>query len=710
MSYHSFNSKNHSSRNVNKEQGSVRKAFSAWLIENYGTSYLSEIKKQRSRKEAQHLKRTISASPTDRKSQVPVVGIVGGGFAGLYSGLMLQSLGIECEVFESSNRVGGRIDTWYSSEYDPKSKNNDGLYGEVGGMRVPQFSEDMLPVQQLALSLNSVLKRNKLEDKVVNWRKFYYNSDVQRLRYNNMKEAITADDAATNSLNFGIDKGGDLPMVWVTEVIPEKGDPYLPINKVLDKVNERFITAINESFAKGFKLLMEFDNYSMWAYLTNVFTLGELGEYYNPEMGEKTDCLSYNVASYLETLNAGTGMYSVSFVEMVIAVYDWGGSKNPYDKKDEDIYMITVDKGMQHFPDACRTVLDLDQGILPSDGHRAQIEIGMIPGLKGEKGYSPSNLTKDAQAPSTVPSADAPDPLPGKPSVKKQRVFMKHKVVQVNHDPSLFDNHGGMKITIEKEVDGTKKTQTIEKQFPYVISTLPNGAYLNGALKTNFFDKLSFAKARALRESNYMPAFKAFITFKTQFWVKLGKRQGKGLGVAVTDRPNRQVVYPSYGYEATGGVLQIYSWAQDAERMGALTDKERINECLKGIAYLYPEVDVYAEYAEYHPEKTTKTWFWDNHAGGGAFALFAPGQFKNLYPTLLTPEFNGCLNIAGECCSVHHGWIVGALDSAYNAVNNILQQAGATDKINLMERTWGTLTSPDIAARKKNAEVLVNTK
>ena len=41
-------------------------------------------------------------------------------------------------------------------------------------MRLPQFSADMLPVQQLALAVNAVLKRNGLEDQMITWRKFYY--------------------------------------------------------------------------------------------------------------------------------------------------------------------------------------------------------------------------------------------------------------------------------------------------------------------------------------------------------------------------------------------------------------------------------------------------------------------------------------------------------------------------------------------------------
>lgn len=686
MSYLSGEPYKKNIKNKSLSSRSAKKAFSDFIIKNHGADYVEQLKKQRSKKVPQKLMESLG-DPLDKTT----IGIIGGGFAGLYAGLILQSLNIDCEIFEASERVGGRIDTWYSTNYDSKDKNKAGLYGEVGGMRIPQFSDDMLPVQHLALSLNAVLKRNKLDDYMVKWRKFYYNSDVQRMRYNNMKAPVLAKNASLNPLNFGVNKGGDLPMVWVTPKKDKNGKKYLPVNKILDMVNGPFLDKINESFEKGFKYLMKFDNYSMWAYLTNVFTLGQLGDYYDPKMGKKSDNLSYNVTSYLETMNVGSGMYSVSFVEMVLAVYDWNGSLNPYDKSDPNIYMVTVDKGMQNFPEACRQVLNLDKGVLPEDGYRAQQLIGMIPGVNGDVGYSPKNLTPAAKPPKSVPKADAIPPVKGKPSSSKQRVFMNHKVTSVEYDPSLFHQNGGMKVTIKND-RGTK-----HKTFPYVISTLPNGAYLNGQLKTNFFDNLSFAKARAIRECNYMPSFKAFLTFNNQFWAKLGKRKNAGLGVGTSDRSNRQIVYPSYGYSAKQGVLQIYCWAQDAERLGALTDRERINECLKGIQYLYPEVDVYKAFAGYDPEVTTKTWFWDNHANGGAFALFAPGQFKSLYPTLLTPEFNGCLNLAGECCSVHHGWIVGALDSAYNAVNNILQQAGAHEKIKQLEMTWASLTKPDVA-------------
>jgi monoamine oxidase len=707
------------SKTSQAQHGSMRRAFSEWIIRNYGQGYLDEMAKQRRRKAAKTFKPMLKAAAPGKATEMPMVGIIGGGFAGLYSGLMLQSLGIEFEIFEASDRVGGRIHTWYSTDYNEGKKEASGLYGEVGGMRLPQFSPDMLPVQQLALAVNAVLHRNGMDDKMVYWRKFYYDSPVQRLRFNDMQQPITKAELGNikgnpvNPLRFGEKQNGDLPMVWVkratrpvkTEYM-EANAPYYPADLALSIVMTPFIDMINKSFEEGFKELMKYDEYSMWGYLTTVFKLKDMGVYYDPEMGNPEDSLPFSVASYLETTNVGSGMYSVSFVEIILAAYDWGGSKDPYRPSDPNVYMLTAYQGMQNLPDACHAVLDMESGVQEADGELAQVQLGIIAGPDGTKSYSPPNLTKDAQP---LPPEKGPAPVPttyGKVPVertkKKQRVFLNHKVLELKYNAALYDGHGGMTVRLEEQ-RAKGKPKTSEKEYPYVITTLPNGMYLNGNKEYNLLNDISFRKAQALRECNYMPSFKAFITFKSQFWATLGERQEEGLGAASTDRPNRQIIYPSYGYGAKKGVLQVYCWAEDARRLGALSDEERVNECLKGIGYLYPEVDVLKEFAGYAPEKTTKTWFWDQHAGGGAFALFSPGQFKNIYPTLLTPEFHGSLNFAGECCSVHHGWIVGALDSAYNAVFNILKLAGDEEKIKQLEDTWGILTAPNVEALKKQS-------
>ncbi|KAF9980909.1 hypothetical protein BGZ65_004529, partial [Modicella reniformis] len=680
-----------------QQRGSLRAAHARWILDNHGADHRAKVRAQRWNAADSRLKRGTAANNLAAMTDAPLVGIVGGGFAGMFAGLILQSLGIEFELFESSDRVGGRIHTWYSQDYDPNRPQCIGLYGELGGMRLPQFSEDMLPVQQLALAVNAVLARNGLHDKAIYWRKFHYYSPQQRLRYNNMNWPTTAGQSALDSLNFDVAHCGDVPLVWVKPKLDGNGE-FLPIKKVLDQLNAPFLAAINRSFAEGFELLMQFDEYSMWDYLTTQFRLGDLGEYYDPAMGRKSDLLPWSVANFLETTKGGTGTFSVSFVEMVILVYDWNSSNDPYRPDIDKAFMLTVDQGMQCFPDACRTVLDLQDSVNVEDGNTAQIRVGMLPRWKdGPYNYDPPNLRWDAQPPNHRWDARPPNhrpqarPLqsPAPSAACKKRVHLQHEVIALRHERNQCEGQGGMRggmrVTVRHKQSGRKH----ERTYPYVVTTLPNCAYLNGEKKLILLEDISFEKAQAIRECNYMASFKAFLTFKSQFWTVTR-------GVATTDRPIRQIVYPSYGYAANQGVLQVYCWAQDARRLGALGEKERIEECLKGIQYIYPDVNIYEYFAGYEDGVTTKTWFWDQHAGGGAFAMFRPGQFKNLYPAMLTPEFDGCLNFAGECCSAHHGWIVGALDSAYNAVLNILHHAGEKEKIEQMRKTWGTFQPPDI--------------
>src|SRR5205085_1827952 len=103
---------------------------------------------------------------------------------------------------------------------------------------------------------------------------------------------------------------------------------------------------------------------------------------------------------------------------------------------------------------------------------------------------------------------------------ERQRVFLNHNVIEMVYDPDLYDSHGGMKVKINNQSNSESKI--IEKQYPFVISTLPFGQYLNGELNSNLLNNLSFTKAQALRECNYMYSFKAFLTFNTQFWATLG--------------------------------------------------------------------------------------------------------------------------------------------------------------------------------------------
>jgi len=57
------------------------------------------------------------------------VGIIGAGAAGLYAAMLLDSLGIDYDIHEASDRVGGRIYTYhFDQEAWDKSTPNDPAY------------------------------------------------------------------------------------------------------------------------------------------------------------------------------------------------------------------------------------------------------------------------------------------------------------------------------------------------------------------------------------------------------------------------------------------------------------------------------------------------------------------------------------------------------------------------------------------------------
>jgi len=56
-------------------------------------------------------------TPSSLGAQPLKVGIIGAGISGFYSALLLQSVGIDYEILEGSDRAGGRIYTHY---FNPK--------------------------------------------------------------------------------------------------------------------------------------------------------------------------------------------------------------------------------------------------------------------------------------------------------------------------------------------------------------------------------------------------------------------------------------------------------------------------------------------------------------------------------------------------------------------------------------------------------------
>lgn len=209
----------------------------------------------------------------------------------------------------------------------------------------------------------------------------------------------------------------------------------------------------------------------------------------------------------------------------------------------------------------------------------------------------------------------------------------------------------------------------------------------------------------AIRSLSYDRATKVAIRFKTPWWADVLATKGQPYGgVSNSDLPISNVVYPSWndGPNNEAVLMVSYAWAQDATRMASLVPdytlvKPTKNDpivtlCFNNLVKLWagqidaPDFDyLYDNYVSHH------AWAWEHDPWtGGAFALFGPGQFKNVYNNFNALFCGNKLALCGEALSAHHAWISGALDSAYINVYRFLHAQGRSkDKQKLLESIFG---------------------
>ncbi|NUM47182.1 MAG: FAD-dependent oxidoreductase [Anaerolineales bacterium] len=170
----------------------------------------------------------------------------------------------------------------------------------------------------------------------------------------------------------------------------------------------------------------------------------------------------------------------------------------------------------------------------------------------------------------------------------------------------------------------------------------------------------TFAKQRAIRQLHYDASAKIFLQFRRRFWEE---DEGITGGGTVTDLAVRNVFYPEHGRETGRGVmLASYTWAEDAQRWGSQSERDRIEQALENILHIHPQA------REEFEVGASKMWH-DDEFAGGAFALFDPGQQTLLHDHIIAPE--GRIHFAGEHASLAHAWIQGAIESGLRAAHEI---------------------------------------
>ena len=189
-------------------------------------------------------------------------------------------------------------------------------------------------------------------------------------------------------------------------------------------------------------------------------------------------------------------------------------------------------------------------------------------------------------------------------------------------------------------------------------------------------------REHALRAAYFEPASTMGLRFHTRFWersdLQLPASHG---GRSITDLPIRRALYPTHGIGDSGkGVLCIYNVDNDTRHFSLLTKVERIKLALQNLQVLYPEVDIAQEYAggnnsgdsKFVEETFIKDW-------PVAAMFYHPGDYLSLYQNNVRPE--GSIYFAGVHLSPHFVWIVGALESAKRAVQQLVLKTLGTKTV-----------------------------
>lgn len=261
-----------------------------------------------------------------------------------------------------------------------------------------------------------------------------------------------------------------------------------------------------------------------------------------------------------------------------------------------------------------------------------------------------------------------------KDQIKHQYAVKTGKVVTAI---SYRKTEGG-NFKVDVTTEGTQNPTT----YDAVFNSAPLGAMQHMHLEGL---NLSWGVKSAIRSLGYGASCKVGIRFKSLWWMtELGITQG---GQGKTDLSIRCCVYPSYNLydpkDGPGVLLVSYTWSQEAERIGALFNRDspahedELKKLLfhdlarlhardgdeRQYQYLYGLIqDNYLDHYDYDWYKNPRTV--------GAFAFFGPGQFSNWYRDLT--QSDGKHIIIGEAASAHHAWVVGALESAVRGVYQFL--------------------------------------
>ena len=173
--------------------------------------------------------------------------------------------------------------------------------------------------------------------------------------------------------------------------------------------------------------------------------------------------------------------------------------------------------------------------------------------------------------------------------------------------------------------------------------------------------RFSPEKQKAIEQTPYNSVARVFLQSRKRFWIDEGTS-----GRATTDLPVMKLRHTTLIQDGTRGILNSYTEGEQARRVMAMGEDERLQFTLGQIEQIYPGM------RENYEGGRSKCWDEDEWARG-AYSLFSAGQMSSLLPHLARPE--GRVHFAGEHISVWTGLMQGALESGTRAAREVDEAA-----------------------------------
>jgi monoamine oxidase len=193
---------------------------------------------------------------------------------------------------------------------------------------------------------------------------------------------------------------------------------------------------------------------------------------------------------------------------------------------------------------------------------------------------------------------------------------------------------------------------TLDSDFAILATPLTTARLID------FNDSLPKEVQSMVKEVSYGAVTKVMIEYRKRFWKERGWN-----GRMATDAPIVYTWHATSHFEHEHGIITAYTGGENAGKLSALSDQERMDLAVKEIEKVFPGSSDLIE--------TTATVAWPNEQyTRGSYMALAPGQVTAYWQSLQKPA--GCLFFAGEHATPIQGYMEGAVESGQRAAREIM--------------------------------------